>query len=169
MLSVWRKVPESDAGSVPKDRTAKWPHLGGRHRCQGRPLDAHPPPWLSSLPPAASNPLCPHKLPTDPPIDAIIQERQGPDWLLCTTRACSDQPGTEEEVIHRRAGCKHNHLWWSLCTLYLHACQVRVTVGDSGLCCTCVTYFERRLTPLSVDYARSLRVLVYKTQLETKE
>ena len=33
--------------------------------------------------------------------------------------------------------------WWSLCTLYLHACQVRVTVGDSGLCCcTYVTYFE---------------------------
>ena len=25
--------------------------------------------------------------------------------------------------------------------LFLHACQVRVTVGDSGLCCcTCVTY-----------------------------
>ena len=25
-----------------------------------------------------------------------------------------------------------------------HACQVRVTVGDPGLCCcTCVTYFER--------------------------
>ena len=35
------------------------------------------------------------------------------------------------------------HLWWSLiCTLYLHVCQVRVTVGDSGLCCcTCVTSF----------------------------
>ena len=34
-------------------------------------------------------------------------------------------------------------LWWSLCTLYLPACQVRVyTIGDSGLCCcTCVTYF----------------------------
>ena len=32
----------------------------------------------------------------------------------------------------------------SLCTLYLHTCQVKVTVGDSGLCCcTCVTYFER--------------------------
>ena len=30
-----------------------------------------------------------------------------------------------------------------LCTLYLHACQVRVAVGDSGFCCcTCVTYFE---------------------------
>ena len=26
-------------------------------------------------------------------------------------------------------------LWWSLCTLHLHACQLRVTVGDSGLCC----------------------------------
>ena len=27
------------------------------------------------------------------------------------------------------------YLWWSLCTLYLHACQVKATVGDSGLCC----------------------------------
>ena len=37
------------------------------------------------------------------------------------------------------------HLWCSLL-----ACQVRVTVGDSGLCC-CVrtTSFERLLTPLS--------------------
>ena len=28
---------------------------------------------------------------------------------------------------------------------YVHAYHVRVTVGDSGLCCccTCVTYFER--------------------------
>ena len=26
------------------------------------------------------------------------------------------------------------YLWWSLCTLYLQACQVRVTIGDSGLC-----------------------------------
>ena len=38
---------------------------------------------------------------------------------------------------------KKNVALWSLCTLYLHACLVRVTVGDSGLCCcTCVTYFE---------------------------
>ena len=28
-------------------------------------------------------------------------------------------------------------------TLYLHVCQLRVTVGDSGLCYTCVAYFER--------------------------
>ena len=44
------------------------------------------------------------------------------------------------------------YLWWSLCTFYLHACQVRVTVGESGLCCfTCVTSFERWLTPLCAD------------------
>ena len=31
------------------------------------------------------------------------------------------------------------YLWWSLYTLHLHACYVRVTVGLSGLCCcTCV-------------------------------
>ena len=35
------------------------------------------------------------------------------------------------------------YLWWSLCTLYSHACQVRVTVGNSGLCCcACVTSFQ---------------------------
>ena len=40
------------------------------------------------------------------------------------------------------------YLWWSLRTLYLLACQVRVTAGDSGpCCCVCVTSFERWLTP----------------------
>ena len=35
-------------------------------------------------------------------------------------------------------------LWWSLCTLCLLACQVRVTVGGSGFCCcVCATSFER--------------------------
>ena len=30
------------------------------------------------------------------------------------------------------------------CTVYLHACQMRVTVGDSDLCCcACVMSFER--------------------------
>ena len=57
------------------------------------------------------------------------------------------------------------YLWLILHTLYLHACQVRVTVGNSGLCCctcvmyfehqfcccTCGRYFERQLTPLCVD------------------
>ena len=44
-------------------------------------------------------------------------------------------------------------LVWSLCTLYLHAFQVRVTVGDSGLCCCAsVTSVKRQLTPLCVDF-----------------
>ena len=44
------------------------------------------------------------------------------------------------------------HLWWSLCSLYLLACHVRVNVGNSGLCCcVCVTCFQRWLTPLCVD------------------
>ena len=37
-------------------------------------------------------------------------------------------------------------------TLYLLACQVRVIVGDSGLCCcVSVTSVERLLSPLCVD------------------
>ena len=49
-----------------------------------------------------------------------------------------EEEGEEEEEKVRK------YLWCSLCTLYLHACQVRVTVGDSSLCCcACVTYFER--------------------------
>ena len=38
-------------------------------------------------------------------------------------------------------------LWWSLCTLYLFACQVRVTVGDSGLCC-CFYVFQGLINSL---------------------
>jgi len=35
------------------------------------------------------------------------------------------------------------HFWCSLCTLYLPACRVSVTVAGSGLCCcTCVTSLE---------------------------
>ena len=38
---------------------------------------------------------------------------------------------------------------------YLLACQVRVTVGDSGLCCcVCLLSFERGLTPLFGDRHR---------------
>ena len=35
----------------------------------------------------------------------------------------------------------HTLVEFTLCTLYLHACQVRVTVGDRF--CTYVTHFER--------------------------
>ena len=44
--------------------------------------------------------------------------------------------------------------WGSLCTLYSNACQVLVTISDSGFCCCacpCVTSFEHELTPLCVD------------------
>ena len=51
------------------------------------------------------------------------------------------------------------YLWWSLCTLCLHACQVKVIVGDSVLCCcTCVTYFEHYWINSPVCwFARALR------------
>ena len=48
------------------------------------------------------------------------------------------------------------YLWWNLCTLYLHACQVRVTVGDSGLHCTCGAYFERWCCMLIQDISYKL-------------
>ena len=39
--------------------------------------------------------------------------------------------------------------------------QVRVTAGDSGLCCcVCVTSFERRLSPFFVDLAMRRRMLL---------
>ena len=54
--------------------------------------------------------------------------------------------------LHQRYILMRMHLWWSLCTLCLHACQVRVTIGDSSLCCcTCVMYLEHQLTPMCVD------------------
>ena len=61
--------------------------------------------------------------------------------------------------------CSMIYLWRSLCTLYLHVCHVRVTVGDSGLCCcTCVTYSERKLTPLlAVSKEFKLRPGIFRT------
>ena len=35
--------------------------------------------------------------------------------------------------------------------MYLHTCHVRVTAGDSGLWCTCVTYFKCWLNSTCVD------------------
>ena len=39
-------------------------------------------------------------------------------------------------------------LWWSLCTLCLLACQVRVPVGDSGLCCCLFDIFQGLINSL---------------------
>ena len=58
---------------------------------------------------------------------------------------------TEQAASLRILGALKNrmYLWWSLCTLYLHACQVRVTVGSSGLrCCICVMYIECKFNSL---------------------
>ena len=56
----------------------------------------------------------------------------------CRTRASS--VGPERQVSEPSVKCRNSvkSRWWSLCTLYLHACQVIVTVGNSGLCC-CVS------------------------------
>ena len=44
------------------------------------------------------------------------------------------------------------YLWWNLRILYLLACQVRVTVADSGVCCcVCATSVGRYVGPLFVD------------------
>ena len=52
--------------------------------------------------------------------------------------SCDLPPALRAFEVHLRM-----YLWWTTCTLYLHACQVRVTIGDSGLCCcTCVLYFK---------------------------
>ena len=41
----------------------------------------------------------------------------------------------------------------NLCTLYLLAFQVRVTVGDAGVCCCArMTSFERCIAPFFVDF-----------------
>ena len=54
------------------------------------------------------------------------------------------------------------YLWWYLCTLYLLECQVRVTIGDSGLCCCdCVTFLKCYFTPLFVVYHYTTRRCLY--------
>ena len=54
--------------------------------------------------------------------------------------------------------CIYTHARSELHKLHQRYTHARwVTVGDSGRwCCTCVTYFERQLTPLCVDSARAL-------------
>ena len=59
-----------------------------------------------------------------------------------------------KDVTHPQTATSRLRL--SLCTLCLYACQVRITVGDSGPCSACVTSFEHRLTPLCIDSTRAL-------------
>ena len=57
--------------------------------------------------------------------------------------------------------------------MYFLTCQVKITVGDSCLCCCiCVTSFKHQLTPLCVDSKRTLmlqdttkRALIFRVNL----
>ena len=60
--------------------------------------------------------------------------------------------GTKKKVKKKKV--KRMCRSWSLCTLYLHACQVRVIVGDSDLLLCLCDVIRRCLTPLCVDSAR---------------
>ena len=54
--------------------------------------------------------------------------------------------------ILTRSSCNHTQLRLTAHVGPMYACQVRVTVGNSGLCCcTCITYYKHWLTPLCVD------------------
>ena len=93
--------------------------------------------------------------------------------VICHPRVCHQTEEANQlamnlkqnEAQSARAELKHKGVNWRSKYVHkynnkrpqpptcLHACQVRVTVADSDLCCcTCVTYFERQLTPLCVDY-----------------
>ena len=50
-----------------------------------------------------------------------------------------------------RAPITRMYLSWNLCTLYLLACQVRVTLGNLGLFCCLCDIFWVLITPLFTD------------------
>ena len=74
-------------------------------------------------------------------VTQVQQQRSESPTVALTRHACK----YKVHKLHQRYVLNQRmYGWWSLCTLHLHACQVRVTVGDSGLCCcTCATCFER--------------------------
>ena len=69
-----------------------------------------------------------------PLVELMEREREGERVPLVELMERQTDRQTEKDRMY---------LWWSLCTLYLFACQVKVTAGDSDLCCVCLTSFER--------------------------
>ena len=68
------------------------------------------------------------------------------NWTRPQALVQNQQPG--ELISARNRGCTSSGVY--VPCIYTHARWV--TVGNSGFCCyTCVTYFERLLTPLFVD------------------
>ena len=64
--------------------------------------------------------------------------------------------------VHQRM-----YLWWSLCTLYLHACQMRVTVDDSSLCC-CTYVFWALISSLVCWFrTRALGLVLFQIYVNT--
>ena len=77
-----------------------------------------------------------------------VQQRPESPTVTLTWHACK----CKVHKLHQRY-----ILLRGLCTSYLHACQVTVTLSNSGLCCcACATYFKYQLTPLCVDSAQGL-------------
>ena len=50
-------------------------------------------------------------------------------WTYLNLQKCISI-GEDELQKKKKRKQKRMYVWWSLCTLYLHACQVRVTIGD---------------------------------------
>ena len=78
----------------------------------------------------------------------------GPEYKLVLSYACAHLCRRMCHIYISSLGASFlgEVLLVKFMTLYLHASQVRVTAGDSGLRCgACVTSFERWLTPLCVE------------------
>ena len=58
------------------------------------------------------------------------------EGIYSTSGACGSVP--KMEGIYTHIPFLGMYLLWHLCTLYLLACQVRVAIGDSGLCFVCM-------------------------------
>ena len=73
-------------------------------------------------------------------------------WKMSHKHICDNSAGKWVNIryINSTSSTSQVYFWWSLCALHLLARQVRATVGDSGLCCVCVTSFECLLNPLCV-------------------
>ena len=69
--------------------------------------------------------------------------------LICKRSSCRRNLTVNVYYCEETGNKERMYLWWSLCTLCLLACQVRVTVGDSGFCwCIFVTYFGALINSL---------------------
>ena len=84
------------------------------------------------------------------------QQRLESPAVTLTLHACKYKAHKLHQWYILSTTSVRTYLWWSLYTLYLHACQVRIAVNDSGLCCcVCGTSFKCYLTPF-VDSAGAL-------------